>query len=86
MWKLPCEDSLRHGQDNVEEMNMDNTEAKDTGIFRNAGNCKMCKGLLPIHGGHIITLDDIIMKVCEVCFKNVVNVCIDKMHRGLHNG
>ncbi len=48
--------------------------------------CKMCRGLLPVYGGHIIILDDITIKVCEVCFKNVVNVCIDKVNRGLHNG
>ena len=60
-------------------MEMDNMAVKDDGI------CKMCKELLPIHGGHIIILDDIKMKVCEACFKNVINVCIDKMHRGLYN-
>ncbi len=56
----------------------------DTAI-RDSGICKMCKELLPICGGHTIILDDLTIKVCEACFKNVVNVCIDKMHRGLHN-
>ena len=46
-------------------------------------SCKMCKGLLPIDGGHIIILDDIHIRVCTSCFKGVVNTCIEKIHRGL---